>query len=270
MKSNVLIVGRAKSGTTLISKAIQQGGKYENYHLEPKNIDYFYSESFNKDTTNTVKIIFEHWNKLPNSRAALVHSETCAKFDKVVFIVRDLRDEMISRVLYVAYILKARNKLTQEQLNSWIELLQQKERAPQSISFIELCEKFDEIFNETMAKGIKRIGSQLEPYQKFLNNQTDKFHIIRYEDFISGNISALEDYLGFCLPREVSLDGFERTRRSTSFNNWKEFFLPSDVDYFKDRIGSALDDLGYDDWQLNIPENLDATIYSGYVANLVK
>ena len=99
---NVLVVGKAKTGTTVISKAIHQALPGARYHLEPKAASYF-EEHGGGGGSDIVKIIFEHWGGRPADRDALVDNRLAMRFDRRVFIVRDPRDEAISRLLYLAY-----------------------------------------------------------------------------------------------------------------------------------------------------------------------
>ena len=119
---NVLVMGKAKTGTTVISKTIQKSlpGEVE-YHLEPRKTDFFASAKLlQRDCSHVVKVLFEHWGNRPNLRYAIVYGETGVAFEKVVFIVRDLRDELISRLLYWARPHSRNSILKDQQIEQWI------------------------------------------------------------------------------------------------------------------------------------------------------
>jgi len=92
---NVLVIGRAKTGTTVISKAIQKSLPSACYHLEPKSICFFeHGAHLEEENAKVVKIIFEHWIESRRLRDAFMYNETRLKFDRVIAIRRDLRDEL--------------------------------------------------------------------------------------------------------------------------------------------------------------------------------
>ncbi len=64
---NVLVIGKAKTGTTVISKTIQATlGEGCEYYLEPQDVSFFDNDQFlDKKTHRVVKIIFEHWDSRP-------------------------------------------------------------------------------------------------------------------------------------------------------------------------------------------------------------
>jgi hypothetical protein len=129
---NVLVIGLAKTGTTIISKTIEKSisGDIE-YHLEPKTIIFFEQEKFNySKKSHVVKIIFEHWNLMPYMRSAICHNESLLKFDKIVCIERDIRDEIISRFMYKILPFSKKNIVTNEQIKIWTEWLKIKEINP--------------------------------------------------------------------------------------------------------------------------------------------
>ena len=103
-KLNVLVMGPAKTGTTVISKTIQHSLPGAQYHLEPKRALFFERGAhLRSKSSQVVKIIFEHWAQAPRLRSAIVHNELSLKFDKLVAIVRDPRDELLSRMMYVIH-----------------------------------------------------------------------------------------------------------------------------------------------------------------------
>jgi hypothetical protein len=86
---------------------------------------------------------------------------------------------------------------------------------------------------------------------------------------VSGNRAGLEGYLGLTFPEKINLDDLERTKRSASFNNWKEVFLPEDIRRFKEELGAVMNLYGYEDWDISTPPKLDSSNYSDYVLGLI-
>jgi hypothetical protein len=270
---NILVIGKGKTGTTVISKTIQKSILGNTvYHLEPKNIGFFEQPQFVQpnDTSHIVKMIFEHWATKPRMRNAILHNEAVLKFHKVVCIVRDLRDEMISRLFYLIYPYKESNQLTDEQTEAWLKLLKQKEEFPQSVSFVELFKEFERIFGVSFERQRDIIIQQSNQYFHFIQNTKRDIHVLKYEDFISRELTTLQDYLGFQLSDDQSVgDLLGRTKRSASFNNWKKVFTEEDVDFFKPKIASLLENFGYTDWELDECNALDSEHYSNYVKRLI-
>jgi len=264
----VLVVGKAKTGTTIISKTIEKSiGEKCEYYLEPKEICFFERDYNSKIDNIVVKIIFEHWNDRPRMRNSFINNEAKLKFDKIVAILRDPRDEMISRLMYLVKPISDSRKVTKSEKDQWIEVLNEKEESPSSISFLEMCQQFDKIFKTNQVEALPRIVSQ-PGYSNVLNNNKG-IHVLKYEEFIENKITKLESYLGFELVEERSVGELDRTRRSQKYNNWKNVFIESDVEYYKNKIKKALEYGGYDDWELERKEKLDSTEYSLYIDKLL-
>lgn len=86
---------------------------------------------------------------------------------------------------------------------------------------------------------------------------------------MTGNLVEIENYLGFKLVEDRTVDNLERTRRSGSHNNWKKAFTTEDVEFFKPSLSPVLENFGYTDWTLEPCEFLSAEHYSGYVKRLL-
>lgn len=257
---NILVIGRAKTGTTVISKTIENSIGNTEYFLEPKVPRFFLNQKLaSSDLNNIVKIIFEHYSSTPNIRNAIVLNEFPMKFDKQVAIVRDPRDELISRLLFLTSpLLVKRKRLSEGALNRWIKLLKQKESDPRSIGYLQLLNQFNKIFNTRHKYMVDR------KYYKFLNMR--KLFTIRYEDFIDRKWKQLEEYLGFPLVAENNFGELgDRTRRSQSYNNWKHFFTPRDIEVIQKNYGEMIEGFGYTDWTLAEEPILKSEDHSDYV-----
>jgi len=270
---NILIVGKAKTGTTIISKSIEKSmpGPKPVYYLEPKTEAEFEPVVSDRAESKVVKIIFEHWADEPDLRRRLERREGDVVFDKVVYIVRDIRDEMISRLLYVVFPLTRKGNATRAQHKRWIAALKAKERQPAAISFLDLCERFATVFGTDFLKGFLANEAQatLDYLDVVESSPYDKC-VIKYEDFIAGSLDGLGACLGFPVAIATELDGLDRTRRSQAFDNWKSVFTPADVDFFREALGPQLEKSGYTDWALVPAGRLSPEHYSGYVTRLIR
>ncbi len=265
-KLNVLVMGPAKTGTTVISKTIQHSLPGAQYHLEPKRALFFERGALLRSkSSQVVKIIFEHWAKAPRLRSAIVHNELSLKFDKLVAIVRDPRDELLSRMMYVIHPHIMRKGYDAEVVDQWVRTLERKEAAPAEVSVLDMLDKLKELIGHN---GLGVLGQPL--YRKFLQAHRKQLFVVKYEDFIQGRTEQLESYLGFELSKRRDVGHLERTARTRAFDNWKRYFTPRDVEALRGPLLEAMEEWGYLDWELETPDRLDPDHGSRYVARLVE
>lgn len=260
---NVLVVGPAKTGTTVVSKAIHRALPGAEYRLEPRVLAPFLQRIGPPGVV--VKIIFEHWADRPRLRDAILHGELPLRFDRIVATMRDPRDEVVSRMYFVARERALRSASTDAAIDEWIELLREKERAPSAIAFTELCEA-----------GRRLLGVDLDPqpgvidrYLAFVASLPKRAFVLRYEDFVAGDVAALGNYLGLPIANDPELGRVDYTKRSGSSGEWRRIFTEADVERYRPLIGPLLAKVGYDDWSLEPNESLDPTTRSAYVRRLV-
>lgn len=116
------------------------------------------------------------------------------KFDKHVLIVRDPRDELIFRHLYMVKPLRDQNRLTGAALAEWLELIKQKESDQSGVSLSFLIAELDRIFSVNFSESFR---NYLDSFTKFFSTKPDELFAIRYEDLVDGNVAHLEEYRGF-------------------------------------------------------------------------
>ncbi len=235
--------------------------------MEPKELDFFMRDTSADVEHRVVKIIFEHWNNTPNFRKAILANELPFKFDKVVLIVRDPRDEMISRLMYFVYPWIKRNGFdgNEGRVKSWLSFIEKVEENPVDYTFRQIIE----FMNVNFSVSALKTPHVLSVYRNFCSSIGEQACLLKYEDFIKGNFSGLEAYLGFPLAKESGLDSQHRTRRSATFNNWKELFKPEDVEFFRSHLGDLMDKQGYTDWELEPADKLEKENYSGYLRRIL-
>jgi len=242
----VLVVGRAKTGTTIIAKTLQNSIENAGFIMEPKNSNLFladYPESL------VVKVIYEHWGGQPEARLALINNELSLQFDKCILIIRDPRDELISRMFYIVYGYIKQGLVTRKHLQPWLEIIREKEKNPELISVQQLMTVLNRLLDIRMNWNL---NSTFE-YFSFVKAEAKKNKglVLRYEDFITNKLQDVENYLGLTISGERSVGQCSnRVRRSASHNNWKSFFLPSDLEAFKTRHFTEMRAMGYTDWEL--------------------
>lgn len=267
---NCLVIGKAKTGTTALAHLLQIQTGASLLHMEPKGIkDYLGALP---DSGNYItKIIFEHFRRRYRHLNAIIHNELYAKYDKVVFIRRDIRDEMVSRLLYLSKVI-SHDTHSDEAWRAWIDALRRKEQAPGSISFRQLCETFQSIFGPNAWRDITNLHTDTElEFNSFISGSVRRdFTIIQYEDMIDHRYGALEEYFGQAFSvnlNDIELGQFAYTRRSGKAGGWRSFFLPQDVE----DIRSILERKGlnrFDDWTLDSDPQLNPADLSNYVLRM--
>lgn len=262
----VLVVGRAKTGTTVLSKTIHNSMPGAQYALEPKRV-LFFEQPDRVGKPYVVKIIFEHWGAMPHLRDAIFFRETAMKFDKAVAIVRDPRDELISRLYYVARARVAQPGCPRAAVDAWIDVLRQKEASPASVTYEMLAIKAKEL----LALNVDPSSlAQAAAYFNWAQRLGPRVFLVRYEDFMAGRTHAIESYLGIPLSQDRSVGDLDYTRRTEGTNNWKSFFTPEDVDRLRPVLDPQLLPMGYTDWDLDLDPVVPAETGSEYVKKLIE
>ena len=188
-------------------------------------------------------------------------------FDKKILIVRDPRDNLVSRLLYhpcgMATIRGDTAKVA-----TFIDALRRKEADPHSLSMQAL---FDLVFR---LSGLYRpdLAVELYPYALDFHRNNAGFFVYTYEDFIVGRYAAIENYLGIRLPAgeaEVSAQ-YEHVVRTKAAENWRHWFTADDVNYFRPRLEPYMAAYGYaDNWTLAAEPRIDAAYSSDFVRRSV-
>lgn len=262
---NILILGRAKSGTTVISKTIQHSIEGAQYHLEPKRMRYF-SRPELKTGSHVVKILFSAWQERLEGVSKLITGRAPIQFEKSICIQRDPRDQLISALFYMTHVLRIKGIAGDQNVDRWVEIVKEKEHAPASISFIQLVDSFNKIFRQSIDLH-KALGGR--SYWRFIINNRHNMYLLRYEDFISNSVADLERYLGFPLSENRDVGPYTRTKRTASYDNWKKFFVPADVELLSMRYGLMFEEFGYNDWALTPVDSLDPEFGSNYIRRVV-
>jgi hypothetical protein len=235
-----LVIGLAKTGTTVISKTIQNSAGIRNYYLEPKSIAFF--ESLGEQTGDgVVKILFDHWDHRRRLLNAIVHNELATNFEANIFITRDPRAELISRLNYVAFPYFLGGEGSAQDARDWVDLFRRKENDP-TFTLRTLVGELQSRFGVQLADTVATVSHRYAAYVG--NLAASRKILIRYEDFLA---SRLDDHpLGhlFSGSREVG-DDLQRTRRSGDSDDWRAFVTPSDLAWLNETLAASIDALGY-------------------------
>ncbi len=260
----VLVVGMNKTGTTIVASVIHNSIPYARLFVEPQSIGLF--EKLGKvDAPWVVKILYEHWLHRPFLLKGIVRGETHFRPNKAVAIIRDPRDQLISALMYRAYncVLEGADE---SQVNAWVEIVRDKEANPEKYSVVSLIGRLANIFN--VGDTADSFFETFITYSSWIDQNRDDFHVLRYEDFVARNTSALSAYLGV----ELSTEGevahrYRRVARTRRSGAWRTLMLPQDVAYLRERYGAALQQQGYSDWEIR-PAKPDPAEGSDYILRI--
>jgi hypothetical protein len=273
----VLVVGKAKTGTTALVSLVRQALEPCALVMEPRSVLDFGHASVANTGNEAIKVLYEHYRGRFRHLDALVHGEFGFPVDRVVFISRDVRDEMVSKLLYHAKIARDDGLVPEprrDTMHRWVDALRAKEADPQGVSFRELCRTFESLFGIDLWSRIADMAEK-RAYETYARDGVVRDHfVLRYEDMVEGRTAGLADHLGVPLVddmEQVDLGRFGHTRRSGASGNWRSWFTEVDVEILRPLITQMLgDDDRYDDWALTGGPPLDALTGSGYVARIAE
>lgn len=274
---NVVLVGKAKTGTTASAMAIASALPQCRVVMEPKDLAFLREErrtlrdvlaSRARVKHRVVKIIFEHWRGRHDELGELVRNRSALKVDRVVVITRDPRDELISRLHYGLYNHLLNHANTDPcAVEAWIELMRAKERDPGGITVLSMLTRYDELLRPNL-RPRRTFPRSTSAFEGFVDNHDGAVHRLRYEDFVQGKWDALSNYLGF---RPLTADvgqSLQRVSRTRAAGQWKQFFTPEDVVQYRKACGAQVERMGYDDWNLEPVTALNPAEHSEYLTRL--
>ena len=186
-------------------------------------------------------------------------------YDKKIFLVRDPRDRWISGFFYRWFHLHLPDS---EDFYRALRLTEHKERHPEEVPFYQLHSS-DPAVLETWAEGYK---AGLDALSDFLTSLAlDGWFILHYEDLVDKNWAPLEAYLGFSLSADHGIrPSFKHVSRTNAHSNWRRWFTPDDIAFFKPVFGPFLQQQGYDgeDWVVEKVRTLPSSEGSAYMHRL--
>lgn len=229
-----LIVGTAKSGTTALLYAVAQAmGGEPVLHVEDR-----IAELRQLPAHAAVKLIFEH-------ESAADIAAFGAGFERRILLVRDPRDNLVSRLLYMV----ASHRILLDDpayLRIFSMLLQRKQQAPATVALQQLPPLAQP--SAFLADACAANGA----LAAFAGAHGGDWFILRYEDLVAGRLQALSDYLGLALRAGADIDPqYQRVARTKGAGDWRHWFTADDVACYRPQLAPLLAALGYaDDWTL--------------------
>jgi hypothetical protein len=217
----ILIVGTGKSGTTALAYAVKQG--FQNYELifEPINLT---SINYQKEC-----FIVKSLNIVQNRLWREEKSEI-SMFDKKILIIRHPFDAIISFLLYDPF--NRSQFYSDENVKTFIDIIKRKVEKPNLVSLYQIMQTYQEIVGFDFVKGIKIWYKELI---EMTNNKELGFFVIKYEDFVEGNLDSITRYLELKhLNYKVEVDSqFARVSRTRKHGDWENWFSQKDISDIK-------------------------------------
>lgn len=233
---SILIVGPGKSGTTALYYAIKQSA--EQHFARP------FAGLFEPREVAALTAFAQPWCvvKMLQERLPPTELAKTASYEKRIAILRDPRDNLISRLTWWCWsLLKPDDTAGRDTV---MAMLERKQANPAAMSVRSMFDMIERLSGRPgAAKGARRVSVRaielLDAPVPFLG--------LRYEDFVTGRLGALSAYLGFDVsPSPVLGEEHRHLRRTGGHGDWKNWFTQEDIAYFVTPLREAYERLGYD------------------------
>jgi hypothetical protein len=181
-------------------------------------------------------------------------------FDKRIVLTRDVRDMAVSSLLFRPMI----SQVSDERMNSFLEIIRKKERDPASIPLFE-------IHRQANALGISYIDWSV--YKSFLDDliRISKSYdsiLLKYEDFYDGKVAHIEEALQLPLKTsDLENSWVSHIQRKGGHGDWKNWFTKEDVDFIKQHFSEYSSYFGYDlEEKPPMEQSIDPKYASEYIS----
>jgi glycosyltransferase involved in cell wall biosynthesis len=270
----ILVAGPPKTGTTALYYQLLHSISGDVRPIfEPRR---YFSSGEDAKRTVVAKILVTGASRSPfgagnqDLRTGVDYASFDA-FEKKVLLVRDPRDRFVSSFLYS--LREAPFFEEPAKADEIIRLLKAKESAPGSLSMLELMSARLRLENSWQS-----LEEWRENYRRFLEfcmrfpERYPSYHEIRYEDLIARRTGDLEAYLGFALSGNMQVDAaHERVARTKGQGDWKNWFLPQDVGFFRPLFAAYIQRFDYDaDWEPAKKPAIPAAHASQYAQRIMR
>lgn len=261
--SKIVIFGSYKTGTT--------GLFYKIANSLPGSARYlFEAQEYKPEIADSNQWVLAKIILWFNRQELIPRYESFLNFDKAIYLTRDPRDWLVSATLFM--IQQEESLYTSdESLKLIFRLLQKKQRDPNSVSLVSIIRCINELSNRhTFTATMDWMKSQYEWLLAF-ERRIPEYIRLRYEDFVDERIAELEAYLGVPLKAKAEVDiAHAHVPRTKSYGNWKDWFTPDDILYFRPLFTEYMETYGYEDaWAINEYPNISHEHSIEYVLRTV-
>ncbi len=123
-----IVLGPAKTGTTVVARTLLNAVRPDGFSMEPASRQEL--EALRGSKRIAVKIIFDTWREQLADLTAVCVGNEQAGAPTTICLIRDPRDELVSRLHYFAYSFFATRPTTEEQRTSWVSIFQKRRETP--------------------------------------------------------------------------------------------------------------------------------------------
>ncbi len=221
------------------------------------------------DERLVIKILFDHWIERVDTLKDFISSTKNGGLTAAIAIVRDPRDEVISRLHYAAYNYFASHPTNEQDRLDWLEIFYQKETAPDSIGLLGMEKQLIARFGVGFHVGKRVYNSYLQFIDNITNCKAPPTYVLHYEDFINNSIP--DSHLRTILSGSRNVGPWlRRVHRSGSSGDWQHFLLNEDVTTINELCEPFLRRFGYPLEAQPNGKRPTATTGSAYVDGLIK
>ncbi len=254
----ILIVGLAKSGTSILTYRIAEALAESKIFFEPNSAKGLNDVDLHTEICQNKKVVtkclFPWHDKQDN------FDKVSRLYDKKIWIIRDPRDNIISSYLYMW---NTTFNAPEKKFQAALKMIREKENNPASIPFYKLF--------KTLSDPAKFVTGQYDAILSQVGKIQSDWHLLKYEDLVSENLDALNNYLGLKVNTNVDVPkDLNRVVRSKKAGNWREWFTEEDIIFYKPIIDKYLAFFDYDtdDWELAANPELPSKNGSEYMNKL--
>ena len=261
-----MILGTGKSGTTALVFKVAgglpncqafSGGRPGKYIDDYENA--VYKHTYEESKGKSFELFQKHLKK--------------EHYDRKIWIARDPRDVAVSRMLYRW---QKGSEEHEEQYQTHLQLVLQKEKEPRSIPFYEICRYIG--YNGWPISTEEVVEEERVRYQRmgdFVKSLGEDWFVFTYEDMVGTKYDALNTYLGFNVQEDAEIPTSTKKAkvvRKKSTGDWRHWFTEEDVEHFKPAYTPYMEVIGYDcqDWTLSPEPVIEPEYSSMYMQRLAQ
>jgi len=215
----------AKTGTTAVAMTLANTLQIQRFCMEPMDLAAIEAEQHDRLVT---KMLFDHWSSRVDQLKGFLCDTTKGGAPITIAIVRDPRDEAISRLHYLAYNYFSKHPTTDDDCAAWLDIFYRKEAAPDSIGLVEMENQLKERFGVGFLAGRQLYDVYRQFIDEMLERSAAPVYLLRYEDFVDNSIPDGRLRTLLSGSRNVG-PWLKRVHRSGSSGDWQRFLTDGDL-----------------------------------------
>jgi hypothetical protein len=235
-RERYVIVGLAKTGTTAVAMTLRNTLRISGFCMEPQDLATIAAETSDR---LIVKVLFDHWVGRARQLRDFLCDASNGPAPTTIIVVRDPRDEAISRLHYLAYNYFSTRPTTDEDRAAWVDIFRQKEAAPQRVGLIAMQQQIIDRFGSGFLITQHVYESYLQFIEEILAKSGQTAHFLRYEDYVGRTIPHGPLQVLLSGSRDVG-SAFQRVHRRGSSGDWHTFLTDEDLPVINGICGAFL------------------------------